>query len=90
MDKHDTELTVIPTERIINCIYFVRSKKVMLDRDLAELYEVETRTLNQAVKRNLERFPRDFMFQFTKEEMKLWISQFVISKKNEEDSEKDP
>jgi len=49
-------------------IYSVRGKEVMLDSDLAELYEVETRTLNQAVKRNIERFPDDFMFQLSKEE----------------------
>ena len=52
----------------------------MLDRDLAVLYRVETRVLNQAVKRNLERFPEDFMFQLTKEEFEIWKSQFVTSK----------
>ena len=52
----------------------------MLDRDLAVLYRVETRVLNQAVKRNIERFPEDFMFQLTKEEFENWKSQFVISK----------
>lgn len=51
----------------------------MIDRDLAELYGVETRTLNQAVKRNIKRFPEDFMFQMTKEEMEDWKSQIVIS-----------
>jgi hypothetical protein len=51
----------------------------MLDRDLAELYEVPTMVLNQAVKRNQDRFPEDFMFQLNQEEMKNWISQFVIS-----------
>ncbi len=51
----------------------------MLDRDLAEMYRVETRTLNQAVKRNIERFPKDFMFQLTDDELKNWISQIVIS-----------
>lgn len=49
-------------------IYEIRGHKVMLDRDLAEMYGVETRTLNQAVKRNIDRFPEDFMFQLTKEE----------------------
>ena len=60
-------------------IYVIRGKKVMLDRDLAELYGVETRTLNQRVKRNLRRFPSDFMFQMTKEDIEEWKSQIVIS-----------
>ena len=60
-------------------IYVIRGKKVMLDRDLAELYGVETRTLNQKVKRNLRRFPSDFMFQMTKEDVEEWKSQIVIS-----------
>ena len=51
----------------------------MLDRDLARLYGVETRVLNQAVQRNIERFPEDFMFQLDKEEFENWKSQFVIS-----------
>ena len=51
----------------------------MLDRDLAVFYDVETRTLNQAVKRNIQRFPYEFCFQLTKEEYHNWISQFVIS-----------
>jgi hypothetical protein len=62
-------------------IYIIRGQKVMLDRDLAQLYEVETRTLNQAVKRNIKRFPSDFMFQLTKDETELWKSQIVMSKK---------
>ena len=60
-------------------ILLLRGKKVMLDRDLAALYEVETRTLNQAVRRNIKRFPEDFMFQLSKEEFKNWKSQIVIS-----------
>jgi hypothetical protein len=52
----------------------------MFDRDLAKLYEVETRTLNQAVKRNIMRFPSDFMFQLTEQEINIWRSQIVISK----------
>ena len=60
--------TLIPTEAIEPKIMLIRGRKVMVDVDLAELYEVETRTLNQAVKRNLKRFPADFMFQLTKEE----------------------
>lgn len=60
-------------------IYEIRGQKVMLDRDLAEMYGVETRVLNQAVKRNIERFPSDFMFQLTDEETKVWKSQIVMS-----------
>ena len=58
-------------------IYEIRGQKVILDRDLAALYQVETRVLNQAVKRNIERFPEDFMFQLTKEEADILRSQFV-------------
>jgi hypothetical protein len=68
-------------EAVINKIYLVRGHKVMLDRDLAEMYGVETRVLNQAVKRNEKRFPNDFMFQMTSEELSDWISQNVISNK---------
>jgi len=57
-------------EALISKIYYIRNQKVMLDSDLAELYEVETRVLNQQVKRNLDRFPEDFMFQLTKVEWK--------------------
>ena len=62
-------------------IYTVRNVKVLLDKDLAELYEVETRVLNQAVKRNIELFPTDFMFQLTKEELENMSSQFVMTSK---------
>jgi hypothetical protein len=57
---------LIPVEIIERKIYLIRGHKVMLDRDLAELYEVETRVLNQAVRRNLERFPEDFMFALSR------------------------
>lgn len=60
-------------------IYEIRGQKVMLDRDLAEMYDVQTKVLNQAVKRNIERFPEDFMFQLTSEETNNWRSQFVTS-----------
>ena len=60
-------------------IFTLRGKEVMLDRDLAELYQVENRALNQALKRNIKRFPSDFMFQLTKEEFENWKSQTVIS-----------
>jgi hypothetical protein len=62
-------------------IYTIRNVKIMLDKDLAELYEVETRVLNQAVKRNIELFPTDFMFQLTKEELENMSSQFVMTSK---------
>lgn len=69
---------LIPTERITKSIRVVRHQKVLLDADLAELYGVETRTLNQAVQRNIERFPEDFMFRLTEEEAQSLRSQFVI------------
>ena len=71
--------TIKVDEKIIRKIYVIREQKVMLDFDLADLYEVETRSLNQAVKRNLDRFPEDFMFILTAEEWKEMVSQFVIS-----------
>jgi hypothetical protein len=73
------QAAVIPVERIANRIYLIRGEKVMLDSDLAELYGVETRTLVQAVKRNSDRFPDDFMFQFSEEELENWRSQIVMS-----------
>ena len=72
--------SVLPSERIINQILVIRNQKVILDRDLAVLYNVETRSLKQAVRRNIKRFPDDFMFQLTKEEFANWRSQTVMSK----------
>ena len=72
------QLITIPLERLEKAIFLIRGQKVMLDRDLAELYGVETRTLNQSVRRNLERFPPDFMFELTRDEI-AGISQFVTS-----------
>jgi len=69
----------VPVELIARRIYLIRGCKVMLDSDLAELYEVPTRVLNQAVRRNLDRFPPDFMFQLTDEELTEWRSQIVMS-----------
>jgi hypothetical protein len=71
---------LVPSERIEQSILFIRGEKVMLDFNLAELYSVETRTLVQAVKRNVDRFPSDFMFQLNKAELEIWRSQIVISK----------
>jgi hypothetical protein len=65
-------------ELIKNQIHEIRGKKVMLDMDLAKIYEVETRVLKQAVRRNIVRFPEDFMFELTEVEMKNLVSQFVI------------
>ncbi len=70
----------IPIEQVERKIHLIRGQKVMLDSDLAELYEVETKVLNQAVKRNLSRFPEDFMFQLTMEETGNLRSQIVTSK----------
>ncbi|MBW1678284.1 MAG: ORF6N domain-containing protein [Deltaproteobacteria bacterium] len=70
--------SLFPAERIETAILLIRGQKVMLDRDLAELYGVETRVLNQAVGRNVERFPEDFMFALTREEI-MRISQTVTS-----------
>ena len=72
-----------PLENIENLIHVIRGKQVMLDRDLARLYGVETKRLNQQVQRNLERFPTDFMFQLTKEEFENWKSQFATSNSDE-------
>ena len=70
----------LPVEnKVESLIRVIRGKQVMLDRDLAELYGVETRRLNEQVKRNIERFPEDFMFQLTKEEFENWKSQFATS-----------
>ena len=82
-------IAIIPDEKIIRKIHFIRGQKVMLDFDLADLYEVETRVLNQAVKRNIERFPEDFMFLLTAKEWQDMISQFVISSEKVADFQKD-
>jgi len=71
--------SLIPVDRIEKAILLIRGQKVMLDADLAELYDVETRVLVQAVKRNLERFPEDFMFQLSQEEFAILRSQIVTS-----------
>ena len=70
---------VIPETLVTSKIYVVRNKKIMLDRDLAELYEVETKVLNQAVKRNIGRFPDEFMFHLTTEAFEILRSQIVTS-----------
>ncbi len=87
---NDKNEMMIPEEVIMSKIYLIRGVKVMLDRDLAKLYEVETRILNQAVKRNEKRFPEDFMFQMSKEEMDFWKSQIVISNRERMGLRKSP
>ena len=80
----DKQISLVPVERIEKAIIFIRGEKVMLDSDLAELYGVETRVLNQAVRRNLNRFPADFMFQLTPDESEIVVrsrSQSVILKR---------
>ena len=92
MAKERENTNGIANESVINCdqlpevtniqpmIRIIRGKQVMLDRDLAAIYGVETKRLNEQVKRNIERFPDDFMFQLTKEEFEEWKSQFATSK----------
>ena len=77
-DEATPEL-MLPDEVVAQKIYLIRGKKVMLDRDLADLYGVETKRLKEQVRRNLERFPEDFMFELTKEELENWRSQFATS-----------
>lgn len=75
-----SEYAVIPAERIEAAIFLIRGHKVMLSHHLAELYGVEPRVLVQAVKRNTQRFPPDFMFQLSKDEFAILKSQIVISR----------
>ncbi|MGD0754991.1 MAG: ORF6N domain-containing protein [Bacteroidales bacterium] len=78
MKRHGS-LIIIPDEVIMDKIYLIRGKKVMLDRDLAMLYEVETKRLKEQVRRNIDRFPEDFMFELSKEELADWRYQFGTS-----------
>jgi hypothetical protein len=72
-------IQMIPEEQIITKIYMIRGQKVMLDKDLADLYGIETRRLKEQVKRNIQRFPEDFMFELAIAEMENWRSQFGTS-----------
>lgn len=74
-----TSNVMIPDEVIVDKIYLIRGKKVMLDRDLADLYKVETKRLKEQVRRNIDRFPDDFMFELTKEELSEWRYNFGTS-----------
>src|SRR5688572_22713706 len=71
---------LIPEEVLLNKIYLIRGQRVMIDRDLAQLYGVETKRLKEQVRRNQARFPKDFMFEMTIPEMENWRSQFATSK----------
>jgi hypothetical protein len=73
---------LIPKESLLNKILVIRNQKVMLDRDLAVLYGVETRVLKQSVRRNIKRFPKDFMFTLAKNEIEKMVSQNVIPSKS--------
>jgi len=79
MPRKPSVALALPEKDIVNRIFFIRGQKVMIDRDLAEMYGVETRVLKQAVRRNSTRFPEDFMFEMTSEELENWRSQFVTS-----------
>lgn len=81
MPEEKTEIVTVPDERIVSNIYVVRGKKVMLDRDLAELYGVPTKRLNEQVRRNKKRFPDDFMFRLTEAEYESLRSQSATSNK---------
>lgn len=78
-----SEEITIPDEAIINKIYVIRGQKVMIDRDLAEMYGVETRRLKEQVRRNINRFPQSFMFELTKEEHITLRSQFATLKRGQ-------
>jgi len=77
--KRSTAVRVIPVAFIERKIYIIRGQKVMLDGDMAKLYQVPTKRLNEAIKRNLSRFPDDFMFQLTQDELINWRSQIATS-----------
>ena len=83
MAKKELQAMVME-QRILNRIYVVRNEKIMLDRDLAELYGIETKVLKQAVKRNIARFPKDFMFEMNKKEFDNWRTQNATSKEDKQ------
>ncbi|MDO8675742.1 MAG: ORF6N domain-containing protein [Candidatus Omnitrophota bacterium] len=83
MSQEQKKGILVPVEIIHSKIYLIRGHKVMFDKDLAELYNVETGHLNRAVSRNIDRFPEDFMFQLTKEEMDSLRCQFGILKRGQ-------
>ncbi|MES2651700.1 MAG: ORF6N domain-containing protein [Bacteroidota bacterium] len=78
-NTYPTPQLVLPDEMIMSQIYIIREQKVMIDKDLATLYGVETRVLKQAIKRNINRFPKDFMFELSKEEVNSLLAQTEFS-----------
>ena len=76
------KIAMLAEESIVNRIYLIRDQKVMIDRDLAELYGVETKRLKEAVRRNIKRFPADFMFEMNIKELENWRTQFASSKED--------
>ena len=76
---NEKDVLMVPEEIIMSKIYLIRNQKVMLDYDIAELYGVQTKQLKRSVRRNLDRFPNDFMFELSPEELKIWRSQFGTS-----------
>ena len=83
MKKEKNEL-MFQDKKIVDKIYLVKGQKVMLDRDLADLYGIETKVLKQAVRRNKTRFPPDFMFQMSKKDFENWRTQFASSKEDKQ------
>ena len=77
--KKGKHVILTPDEIVIDKIYLIGSKKIMVDRDLAELYGVETKRLKEAVRRNINRFPTDFMFQMNEDEFQNWRTQIASS-----------
>lgn len=82
--KKEKTSVILADEVIMSKIYVIRGQKVMIDRDLAVLYGVETRVLKQSVRRNMNRFPEDFMFEMNKKEFENWRSQIVTSNPNDQ------
>ena len=82
MKESEEEFKLLSEDLILSKIYIIRNERVMLDRDLAELYGVETKYLKRQVRRNSLRFPKDFMFELTEKELRIWRSQFVTSNKD--------
>jgi len=89
-NMNQANAVIIADALIISKIYLIRGQKVILDRDLAAMYGVETRMLNQAIKRNEKRFPVDFMFRLTRQELSDWRSQNVMSNKERMGMRKPP
>lgn len=83
MAKKELQL-LVAEQKILNRIYVVRGEKIMLDRDLAELYGIETKRLKEAVRRNISRFPKDFMFEMNQKEFENWRTQFATSKEDKQ------